>query len=291
MKHLLCFAVLLLAACAPQAAPVPTLMALPSLTPPPSDTPFPSETPLPSATFAPPPPSETPTVPPTPDLISLEATRLSATNEVALLTLAAMQTAAAASPTPVPTMTPSPTLTSTALPTSTPDASGTAFAQAFLLTASAVPFQPQEGDLITVTPRTVYAQGTVNLRACASARCDLVASVDSGTALTVNAMLNGQAVDVGNAIWYRTDWQGREAYVYSNLVTYAAPTSPAIISQPAQPVSPPSNPPASSDGCPGRSLTCASLTCAQAYACLRAGNRSLDRDRDGVPCESICPGG
>ncbi|MCZ7545009.1 MAG: excalibur calcium-binding domain-containing protein [Anaerolineae bacterium] len=32
-------------------------------------------------------------------------------------------------------------------------------------------------------------------------------------------------------------------------------------------------------------------SCEEAYACLNAGNRDLDRDGDGVPCESICPGG
>ncbi|RMG88416.1 MAG: hypothetical protein D6712_03690 [Chloroflexi bacterium] len=43
--------------------------------------------------------------------------------------------------------------------------------------------------------------------------------------------------------------------------------------------------------CPSLGATCSELTCEQAYACLAAGNRRLDRDRDGVPCESICPGG
>jgi len=38
--------------------------------------------------------------------------------------------------------------------------------------------------------------------------------------------------------------------------------------------------------------SCSSMSsCSQAYACLRDGNRGLDRDGDGVPCESICPGG
>jgi hypothetical protein len=44
-------------------------------------------------------------------------------------------------------------------------------------------------------------------------------------------------------------------------------------------------------GCPNTSATCTQLTCEQAYACLRVGKGGLDRDNDGVPCESICPGG
>ena len=30
------------------------------------------------------------------------------------------------------------------------------------------------------------------------------------------------------------------------------------------------------------------LTCEQAYVCLAEGNTRLDRDRDGIPCESLC---
>lgn len=39
----------------------------------------------------------------------------------------------------------------------------------------------------------------------------------------------------------------------------------------------------------GGASTCGEMaSCQQAYACLRAGNERLDRDGDGVPCESIC---
>ena len=31
--------------------------------------------------------------------------------------------------------------------------------------------------------------------------------------------------------------------------------------------------------------------CEQAKQALKCGNTKLDRDKDGVPCESICPGG
>ena len=29
-------------------------------------------------------------------------------------------------------------------------------------------------------------------------------------------------------------------------------------------------------------------TCAQAVASMKAGNTKLDRDKDGIPCESLC---
>lgn len=44
--------------------------------------------------------------------------------------------------------------------------------------------------------------------------------------------------------------------------------------------------------CPNTRLKCNAITsCPQAFACLRLGNKALDKDRDGVPCENLCPGG
>ena len=35
--------------------------------------------------------------------------------------------------------------------------------------------------------------------------------------------------------------------------------------------------------------SCSSFqTCSQAVASLKAGNTKLDRDQDGIPCESLC---
>jgi uncharacterized protein YraI len=43
--------------------------------------------------------------------------------------------------------------------------------------------------------------------------------------------------------------------------------------------------------CPNLAFTCQQLsTCAQAYACLEAGNFTLDLDGDGVPCPNLCLG-
>ena len=44
--------------------------------------------------------------------------------------------------------------------------------------------------------------------------------------------------------------------------------------------------------CKGLPSTCGQMAnCEQAKQALKCGNTRLDRDKDGVPCESICPGG
>jgi len=41
-----------------------------------------------------------------------------------------------------------------------------------------------------------------------------------------------------------------------------------------------------------KKITCKQMTsCAEAKKYLKQGYKRLDRDHDGVPCESICPGG
>lgn len=44
--------------------------------------------------------------------------------------------------------------------------------------------------------------------------------------------------------------------------------------------------------CKGLPSVCGQMAnCEQAKLALECGNTRLDRDKDGVPCESICPGG
>lgn len=44
--------------------------------------------------------------------------------------------------------------------------------------------------------------------------------------------------------------------------------------------------------CKGLPSTCGEMAnCTQAKQALACGNKRLDRDNDGVPCESLCPGG
>lgn len=47
-----------------------------------------------------------------------------------------------------------------------------------------------------------------------------------------------------------------------------------------------------SNQCKNLPKTCGQMvSCEQAKQALKCGNTKLDRDKDGVPCESICPGG
>ena len=44
--------------------------------------------------------------------------------------------------------------------------------------------------------------------------------------------------------------------------------------------------------CKGLPSVCGQMAnCEQAKQALKCGHKQLDRDKDGVPCESICPGG
>ncbi len=261
----LVFLALLFSACVPgsgQRVEIPTLAVLPSSTPTASDTPTITSTPLPSDT-------RTPSRTPTPNALETQVAGLAQTNAAEQSTLDTLLTRAA------PTLTP--IFTSTLTPTVPP-------------TAVAIP------------PQWVYAQNPANLRTCPTSACEIVRQLNSGEAVSANGTIEGEALVTGNPVWYRVDSQGQEMYVYSTLVGVVPPTLPLAVAPPTFTPSPtailPTNapivastlvsPPQSSEGCPNVKASCSALTCAQAYACLAAGDSKLDGDKDGVPCESIC---
>jgi hypothetical protein len=145
-------------------------------------------------------------------------------------------------------------------------------------------------------PRWVYAQGAANVRVCPTSACEVAGQLHEGEAVSATGTIEGEALVTGNALWYRVEWTGRELYVYSSLVGLAPPTLPPVDAPPTftpRPTTVPilvstPVPQQSAAGCPDIHATCGQLTCAQAYACLAAGNSKLDADKDGVPCESIC---
>lgn len=142
--------------------------------------------------------------------------------------------------------------------------------------------------LLLLSTLVVSAQDTVyvsvrsaKIRQEATTSAAVMTTARRGTALTNLGSVEGTRVS-GSTDWYhvRTS-DGIEGYVHSSLVTTAAPAvSPAPTSPTVR----------SNSSCPSNP-TCSSLTCNQAYACLAAGYGGLDRDKDGVPCESVCPGG
>lgn len=132
---------------------------------------------------------------------------------------------------------------------------------------------------------------SLNVRACPSADCERLGSLGFGTAITLTGQSNG---------WYRIQFNGNEGWVASQYTSASQPSNqgnasggsnPTSIPVQSAPTAVPVQPIPSGGGCNGAS-SCGEMTsCEQAYACLNAGNGRLDRDNDGVPCESICPGG
>lgn len=244
-----------------QVAQIPTQAVLPTLSVAPTDlpteTPTVTDSPMPSVT-----PSSTLT--PSPDAALTQAAEIGATNAMLLQTLYVVQTLSVATYTPSPTSTPVLTATPTPLPTNTSD------------------------PVTMMTPSLYFAREALRLHACASRLCETVARVSEGDAVMVTGRTSGEAVELGNTMWYRVDHLGRQVYAYGNMlssqpvvatvepVTTAPNTAPGFISPLRT--------------CPGSSFTCGLLTCEQAYACLAAGNNSLDQDGDGIPCESVCGG-
>ena len=151
----------------------------------------------------------------------------------------------------------------------------------------------QQTPTVILTPITstnlYYITTDARARRCPDTTCDIVGLFQAGARIRVDGVAIGSRVS-GTANWYRTQWTtGEVVYVHVSLVSASAPPTTAPIqafSSGSQ-----SNQPNQNVACPGTSFTCSELTCDQAYACLAAGNRGLDRDHDGVPCESICPGG
>jgi hypothetical protein len=159
------------------------------------------------------------------------------------------------------TVTPTLTITTTLTPSST--------------TSGVVPMQAV----------LVYAKSAANLRTCAHRDCEQIAQLQPGEAVMSTGTIEGEAITSGKSLWYRVDFGGRALYVYSELISPNPPaTNPPIFAPPVSTIPPP----VGSVGCPSLDATCSVMTCEQAYACLAAGNASLDRDHDGVPCESVC---
>jgi len=207
-------------------------------------------------------------------------------------TIEAVAIVATETPTSRPSLTPRPTTTKTPTPTINPT-------PYMMMTAEAIASEIAGTQFARLTPTVIltpmtnapiyYVTTDARARRCPDTSCDIVGLFQAGARIQVDGVAIGSSVS-GNANWYRTQWTtGEVVYVHASLVSISAPATAAPI-QSFSSGSPPSQS-NQSVGCPGMSFTCSQLTCAQAYACLAAGNRGLDRDHDGVPCESVCPGG
>ncbi len=134
---------------------------------------------------------------------------------------------------------------------------------------------------IPVTPFGITGRALMGAiaRTCPNTSCPRATAYQDESFVLVNAV-NGSLTE-GSDIWYEVHRGSEIFYIHSGSVNI-----PLAV--------PPTQPPAANSSsnqsvsCPSTNFTCSQLTCPQAYACLRAGNGSLDNDGDGVPCESVC---
>lgn len=250
----------------PSSTPTPTYTATATLTPTPTytatSTQTPSQTFTPSATF-------TPTL-----TFTASATRTPTFTPTVTLTPSATFT-------PTQTYTPSATYTPsmTYTPSATRTPTMTATATRYLSPTPTPSRTPAAATGVTVT-----ATSNMNLRGGPGTNYAVVGTLAAGQTAQAVAR-NGDWLYLANGMWV-AGWLVTVQGSVASLPTRAAPAGGVAPAQPAVPTTAPGT-----SGCPSLSYTCSQLTCQQAYACLAAGNRSLDRDGDGVPCESICPGG
>ena len=184
------------------------------------------------------------------------------------------------------------TPTPTPVPTSTP-ASGSA---------------PTVNINQATTTYYVIASVSANARSCPRTSCNVVTSFARGAEVNVLQRVSGDSVS-GNSSWQAVKHNNAAVYIHAPLLsqTRPRPTStpaprPVTRSQqpapqqqqqqPAQVSVPPTAVAGPQFSC-NCSKTCGAMaSCQEAYFQLnQCGCSRRDSDSDGVPCESICPGG
>jgi hypothetical protein len=151
------------------------------------------------------------------------------------------------------------------------------------------------GDVMVFNPVKMFYAGAngAKLRSCPNRTCEVVASLLVGDQLIANGAIDGEEVEQGNKLWYRTQVNGQTLYAFSGILDSSAPSSAGGSASGGSSSSPTMSQPVLSGGaCPNISATCGQLnSCDEARACYAAGNTSLDgNDKDGIPCESLCGG-
>ncbi|MCE2489099.1 MAG: excalibur calcium-binding domain-containing protein [Anaerolineae bacterium] len=150
----------------------------------------------------------------------------------------------------------------------------------------------------------VVAPTHANARSCPQTTCRIVTSFARGNEVAVLQRVSGQSVS-GNSTWQAVKHGSQVVYVHGPLLSRSRP---APVSAPARQAG--SRKAGSSQGqsgaaaaqptaVPGPQFSCdCSKSCSAMASCEEArfqlntcGCSRRDSDRDGVPCESICPGG
>lgn len=183
------------------------------------------------------------------------------------------------------------------------------FATACLLIALLAGFQTNTRQMFDPPRSYTVTANNARARACASTTCEIEFVYQRNSTIRVLGTEQGEAVN-GNRTWLIVDFTNAntnvdEVFIHSSLARRAGTTggstgntSAASSSNTSGPVStavplPISTPvPAPAGFTCNCSRTCGSMTCTEAYFQLQqCGCSQRDADSDGVPCESICPGG
>jgi hypothetical protein len=158
-----------------------------------------------------------------------------------------------------------------------------------------VAFTPEPGLMMTVSPAQTFYAGTggTNLRTCPDTDCMAVVKLDTAAPIQVDAYVNGRALDAGNAVWYRTGYNGQVVYAYSGVVQAQPPAAPVTGGgSTGQSVVPVQSQPQQTWSCSGNIYNCGDFsTCTEVTSYFNAcpGDPSeLDDDDDNLPCESLC---
>ena len=192
---------------------------------------------------------------------------------------------------PTNTATATATITETALPTATATITETP-----LPTATAKAFAT-DVVVFETAQKTAYAKGNANLRSCPDTKCEVVATLSDGVPVVIDASVGGEEVTEGVDIWYRTYINGLPAYVYHEVLRWTIPsavTSVPSVSNPVEAQSVPAQVVAPSGfGCNGvNDLNCSDFCkagySAQEHLNMCGDEDELDKNGDGVACESGC---
>lgn len=144
-----------------------------------------------------------------------------------------------------------------------------------------------------ITVRTLYVQGSLNVRDCPRTDCNKINYLTDGQAVQATGTADGEAVRSGNTTWYRISLEGRVGYIYSEFVTDRPPTTIPTsrpVYSPVPPVVPQVQPQYACNGVDdlncddfpsdGRSAQQHLETCG-----IETDEDRLDRDNDGLACE------
>jgi len=140
---------------------------------------------------------------------------------------------------------------------------------------------------------TYTTTAAANARSCPQVSCSVVRRLAKNTVIEVLAIVEGDRYN-GITQWLQITVNGRTAYVHASLAKVTAGALPPSSTTSGTTGNSTVNTTIPTQAAPQQSAplscgTCGTMSsCDQAYACLAAGNGDLDRDKDGIPCESIC---